>query len=166
MSPKIDKYSAGVRVDRTEQGAQCIVETDNENRRADRLQVLRHKTHPKFFAVVPELAVRNVEDDFVVDLCPLSIVRKENKLSCGVNKMLDQPRTCDPVDLDFFTGNPFHGPTTRRSCPSPASYCSAKHRHGRELLSLRLRSSACFCCLNRISFVLNRAGIVAHCSMW
>jgi len=50
MSPKIDKYSAGVRVDRTEQGAQCIVETDNENRRADRLQVLRHKTHPKFFA--------------------------------------------------------------------------------------------------------------------
>jgi len=22
------------------------------------------------------------------------------------------------------------------------------------------------CCPNRISFVLNRAGIVAHCSMW
>src|SRR5205823_15113984 len=118
------------------------------------------------FAVVPELAVRNVEDDFVVDLCPLSIVRKENKLSCGVNKMLDQPRTCDPVDLDFFTGNPFHGPTTRRSCPSPASYCSAKHRHGSALLSLRLRSSACFCCLNRISFVLSRAVIVAHCWVW
>ena len=68
-----------------------------------------------------EFAVRNVEDDFVFDLRPVSTVRKENKLSCRVNKMLDQPRTCDPVDLDFFTGNPFHGLSTRRSCPSPAS---------------------------------------------
>src|SRR5437016_7590891 len=91
-----------------------------------------------------EFAVRNVEDDFVFDLRPVSTVRKENKLSCRVNKMLDQPRTCDPVDLDFFTGNPFHGLAMRRSRPSPASHCSAKHRRGRELLALRLRSSACF----------------------
>src|SRR6266536_4717297 len=77
------------------------------------------------FAVMPELAVRNVEDDFVFDLRPVSTVRKENKLSCRVNKMLDQPRTCGPVDLDFFAGNPFHGLDTRRSCPSPAAYCSA-----------------------------------------
>src|SRR5438552_6554668 len=56
--------------------------------------------------------------------------------------MLDQPRTCEPVDLDCFTGNPFHGLAARRSCPSPAPYCSAKRRRRRELLALR--SSACF----------------------
>src|SRR5438874_10451155 len=107
---------------------------------------------------MPKLAVRNVEDDFVVDLCPVSIVRKENKLSCRVNKMLDQPRTCDPVDLDFFTGNPFHGLTTRRSCPSrhlivPQSTVAAENSW-RCVCDLWL----VFCCPNRISFVLNRAG--------
>src|SRR5438552_8772496 len=89
-----------------------------------------------------EFAVRNVEDDFVFDLRPVSTVRKENKLSCRVNKMLNQPRTCDPVDLDLFTSNQFHGLSARQSCLSPAPYCSAKHRRGRELLALR--SSACF----------------------
>ena len=50
MSPDVNKYSAGVRVDRAEQSAQRIVKTDDKNSRADRLQVLRHETHPKFFA--------------------------------------------------------------------------------------------------------------------
>ena len=46
MSPTIDKHSAGIGVDRAEQSAQRIVKTDNKDRRADRLQVLGHKTHP------------------------------------------------------------------------------------------------------------------------
>ena len=50
MSPAIRDYPARVGVDRTEQCAQRIVKADNENRRADRLQILRHKTHPKLFA--------------------------------------------------------------------------------------------------------------------
>ena len=50
MSPNIYKYSAGVRVDRANQSAQRIVKADYKNRCADRQQVLRHKTHPKFFA--------------------------------------------------------------------------------------------------------------------
>jgi len=50
MSADVNKYSAGVRVDRAEQSEQRIVKTDNKNRRADSLQVLRHETHPKFFA--------------------------------------------------------------------------------------------------------------------
>ena len=50
MSPKVRKYSPGIRVDRAEQGTKRIVKTDNKNRRADRLQVLRYKTHPKLFA--------------------------------------------------------------------------------------------------------------------
>ena len=50
MSPNIDKYSAGISVNCPEQSPQRIVKTDDKNSRADRLQVLRHKTHPKLFA--------------------------------------------------------------------------------------------------------------------
>ena len=46
----IYKHSAGIRVDRPEQSAQRIVKTDDKNCRAERLQILRHKTHPEFFA--------------------------------------------------------------------------------------------------------------------
>ena len=50
MSPTIDKDSAAIGVDGTEQGAQRVVKTDNENARAERLQIFRHKTHPEFLA--------------------------------------------------------------------------------------------------------------------
>ena len=50
MSPAIREYAARVGIDRTKQSAQRIVKSDNENCRADRLQILRHKTHPKLFA--------------------------------------------------------------------------------------------------------------------
>ena len=50
MSPMVYDYSTGICVDRTKQSAQRIVKADNENRRAERLQILRHKTHPKLFA--------------------------------------------------------------------------------------------------------------------
>ena len=46
----VHDYSAGIGVDRTKQSAQRIIKTDNKNCRAERLQILRHKTHPKLFA--------------------------------------------------------------------------------------------------------------------
>ena len=50
MSPNIDKYSAGISVDRAEQSPQRIVKTNDKNSRADSLQILRHETHPELFA--------------------------------------------------------------------------------------------------------------------
>src|SRR5260370_29901275 len=50
MYPKIDKYSAGISVNRAEQGPQRVVQTDDKNPRAERLQIFRYKTHPQFFA--------------------------------------------------------------------------------------------------------------------
>ena len=50
MAQAIRDYPARVSVGGTKQSAQRIVKADNENRRADRLQILRHKTHPKLFA--------------------------------------------------------------------------------------------------------------------
>src|ERR1700730_2978644 len=50
MSPKIDKHAAGIGVKRAEQCAQGVVEADDKNTRAQRLQIFRDKPHPEFFA--------------------------------------------------------------------------------------------------------------------
>src|ERR1700676_1023533 len=50
MSPKIGKYSAGISVNRAEQRPQRVVETDDKNPRAERLQIFRYKAHPQFLA--------------------------------------------------------------------------------------------------------------------
>src|ERR1700682_6110612 len=50
MSPKIDKYSAGISVNRAEQRPQRVVETDDKNPRAGPREIFRYKTHPQFFA--------------------------------------------------------------------------------------------------------------------
>jgi len=50
MSPTIREHSTRIGVDRTDQSAQRVVKTDDENRRADCLQILRHKAHPELFA--------------------------------------------------------------------------------------------------------------------
>src|SRR4029077_3322914 len=50
MSPMVYNYSPWIGVDGTEQSAQRIIKTDDKNCRAERLQILRHKTHPKLFA--------------------------------------------------------------------------------------------------------------------
>src|SRR5437764_4643616 len=49
MSPKIDNHAAGICVDGAEQCANRIVESDQENARAERLQIFRDETHPQFF---------------------------------------------------------------------------------------------------------------------
>ena len=50
MSPKIDNHSAGIGVDRAQQCFQRVEKSDHEHARAERLQILRHETHPEFFA--------------------------------------------------------------------------------------------------------------------
>ena len=62
MSPAVRNYSAGIGVDRTDQSAQGVVQADNKDGRTDRLQVLRHKTHPKFFACADD-EDRDEQDD-------------------------------------------------------------------------------------------------------
>src|SRR6188472_3246337 len=57
---------------------------------------------------MPQLAVRNVEDDSVLDLWPRSIVRQEQKLRIGVDKVFDEPRAGDPIHFNFLASDPFH----------------------------------------------------------
>ena len=58
--------------------------------------------------MMPEFAVRNVEDGATLDFCPLSIVPQENKLRGGIDKILDEPRSGDSIYFNFLASNPFH----------------------------------------------------------
>src|SRR5437879_12879046 len=49
MSPKIDQNTARIGVNRAEQCPKSIVQPDNKNTRAQRLQKFRHEPHPEFF---------------------------------------------------------------------------------------------------------------------
>ncbi len=57
---------------------------------------------------MPELAVRHVEHSSVVDLRPVGVVWKKNKLRLRVDKIPDQPRARDPVDFNSLASDPLH----------------------------------------------------------
>ena len=50
MSPKIDKNTAGIGVNRAEQCPKRIVQADDKNRRTHGLEIFGHEPHPEFFA--------------------------------------------------------------------------------------------------------------------
>jgi len=60
------------------------------------------------FAVMPKLAIRNVENSSVIDLRPVSIVRQKYKLCASVDEFLDQPRAGHAVHFNFLASDPFH----------------------------------------------------------
>ena len=69
------------------------------------------------FAVMPELAVRNVEDDSVIDSCPVGVPRQEHKFCVGIDKFFDEPWAGHTIDLNFLAGDPFHALTFRSVAP-------------------------------------------------
>jgi len=60
------------------------------------------------FAVMTEFAVRNIEYDSVIDLCPIGVARQEDKLRILVNEFLDEPWASYPVYFNFLASDPFH----------------------------------------------------------
>src|SRR6266545_6686910 len=57
---------------------------------------------------MPEFAVRNVEHDSVIDFCPISVVRQEDKLRVSVDEFLKEPRAGHAVHFNFLARDPFH----------------------------------------------------------
>src|SRR6266508_4058143 len=57
---------------------------------------------------MPEFAVRNVEHDSVIDFCPISVVRQEDKLRVSVDEFLNEPRAGHAVHFNFLARDPFH----------------------------------------------------------
>src|SRR6185369_5298434 len=67
MSPAVREYAAGISVDSTEQCPQRVIKADNKHGRAERLQILRHKTHPKFFACADDKNGNEQDDEIAFE---------------------------------------------------------------------------------------------------
>ena len=50
MTPPIDQHAARIGVDRAEQSPERVEQADNENARAERLEIFWNETNPEFFA--------------------------------------------------------------------------------------------------------------------
>ena len=62
MTPPIDQYAAGIGVDRADQRAHGVVETNNKNTGAKDLKIFRNESHPKLFTGSDDKD-RNEEDN-------------------------------------------------------------------------------------------------------
>jgi bacterial/archaeal transporter family protein len=59
-------------------------------------------------AVMPQLAIRDVEHDSVSDPSPVSVARQEDKLRVLVDEFFDKPRAGNAVHFNFLASDPFH----------------------------------------------------------
>src|ERR1700730_7248044 len=82
---------------------------EQNERRISQLVFLQDRIERNIFAVVSELALRHVEHDSILDLCPISFVRKKNKFRLRIDKFCDQPRARNPIDFNFLASDPSHG---------------------------------------------------------
>src|SRR5882724_9836017 len=93
----------------------------NDLRQKNKCRIIRQAVFSKdrieryLFAMMSEFAVRHIIDSPVGNACPVSVMRKKNKLRVRVHKLLDQPRTGNSVHFDFLPSNPLH---TATSLPS------------------------------------------------
>src|SRR5229473_1331542 len=55
-----------------------------------------------------KLAIRDVEYDSIVDVCPISVVREEDELRISVDEFFDKPRARHSVHFNFLASDPFH----------------------------------------------------------
>ncbi len=82
--------------------------TQQNERWIGELVFFHDRIERNIFAVMPELAIGYVENDSVIDLCPVSAVWQEDKLCVSVDKFFDQPRAGNSVHFNFLAGDPFH----------------------------------------------------------
>src|SRR5204863_3871339 len=68
----------------------------------------QNRIERNIFAVMPKLAIRHVEHDSVVDFCPVSVVRQEDKLRVSINEFFDEPWTGNSIHFNFLASDPFH----------------------------------------------------------
>ena len=55
-----------------------------------------------------KLAIRHVEHDSILDLCPVSIVWQEDKLRVSIDEFFDEPWAGNSIHFNFLAGDPFH----------------------------------------------------------
>ena len=67
-----------------------------------------YRVERNILTVMTELAIGHVEYDSVIDLCPVGVVRQENKLRIPVDESLDKPRATHAIHFYFLASDPFH----------------------------------------------------------
>src|SRR6266487_1942439 len=72
------------------------------------LVFFQNRIERNIFTLVTELAVRNVEHDSVIDLCPVGIVWQEDKLRISIDEFLDKPWASHAIHFNFLASDPFH----------------------------------------------------------
>jgi bacterial/archaeal transporter family protein len=55
-----------------------------------------------------EHAIRDVENDSILDLCPVSVMWEEDKLRVPVDEVFDEPWARHSVHFNFLASDPFH----------------------------------------------------------
>src|SRR6266498_3257576 len=68
----------------------------------------RNRIERYIFAVMAEFAVRNIEYDSVIDLCPVSVVWQEDKLRVSIDKFFDKPWAGHAIHFNFLASDPPH----------------------------------------------------------
>src|SRR5918996_2418975 len=67
-----------------------------------------YRVERNILTVMTELAIGHVEYDSVIDLCPVGVVRQENKLRIPVDESLDKPRATHAIHFYFLASDLFH----------------------------------------------------------
>ena len=57
---------------------------------------------------MPKLAIRHVEHNSIINLSPVSVPWKKNKLRIWIDEVFDEPWASDTIDLNFLASDPFH----------------------------------------------------------
>ena len=68
----------------------------------------RNRIERYIFAVMSEFAVRNIEYDSVIDLCPIGVARQEDKLRILVDEFFDKPWAGHAIHFNFLASDPPH----------------------------------------------------------
>src|SRR5262245_19899393 len=71
--------------------------------------LLENGVERHLFAMVSELAIRDVVDKSVANTRPIRVRWKKDELCFRIYELLDQPWTRDPVDFHSFPRDPLHG---------------------------------------------------------
>jgi bacterial/archaeal transporter family protein len=92
----------GMRISRADNLAQ-----QNE-RRVGELVSLQERIERNVLAVMPEFAIRHIENDSGIDLFPVCVAWQEHKLRVWINEFFDKPGAGNSIHFNFLASDPFH----------------------------------------------------------
>src|SRR6266480_3718321 len=69
---------------------------------------LQYRIERDILAVMPELAIRHIKHNPVINLRPVSITRQEDKVRVSIDEFLDEPWAGNSVHFNFLASDPFH----------------------------------------------------------